>query len=257
MPPGGLKMISRIQEWYEVSVPLLPGQQAGSIPWFGPHGDKNCIPHPENIRRHDTVVQEYIESVNEHGVVQDCRGRLYAVQSSVDGAPGTMAGGYPLQLITWGTLGRAFYLAVEQDVNQKNEQIQTSLCRGLSSICVLDHRTPPDVYNFLKWYHNQFHEGQGDSFLQLLSDVPEIEAGFVAWSTTSHPGPRSLKKSESQQVAEYLEERCKGKFNSWNEYDMTKVIFHELRDAKIYQELCDLASKVVNFRSKSCVTHDT
>jgi hypothetical protein len=201
-------------------------------------------------------LEEYIESLNEHGVCQECRGSIYAVQSRVVDSAGKASGGFHLQLITWGTLGRAFYMALELDKDKKNEQLQTSKHRGLDQVSVLSWQTPPDVYRWLIWYHNQFHDGQGDSFLSKLTAIPDVEAGYTAWLLLKHPGPRNG-KSESSLVNAFLDERCKGKFVSGNEYEITKVVHHKLVHFGILEKFSALCQSAVSFRSKSCVTHDT
>eukprot|EP00969_Alexandrium_andersonii_P361929 15458642-Alexandrium_andersonii.AAC.1 len=50
-------------------------QSNGRIPWFNSKsGRPNFEPHPLNVREQGTVVDEYMMSILEHGVVQDNRG---------------------------------------------------------------------------------------------------------------------------------------------------------------------------------------
>eukprot|EP00975_Prorocentrum_lima_P055801 11698951-Prorocentrum_lima.AAC.1 len=60
-----------------------------------------------------------------------------------DPVSGRTVDGFPLLLITWGTLGRAFYEAVRRYPDNPN--VKASLEAGLRYICIVDGRVPKDV----------------------------------------------------------------------------------------------------------------
>ena len=97
-PPGGARMLASVKEYYG-----LKELQNITVPWFNAEtGQPNFVPHEENVREHDSVVDSYAESIVENGVAADCRGRCFCVASNTPS-------GFPYRLITWGTLGRAAY----------------------------------------------------------------------------------------------------------------------------------------------------
>eukprot|EP00959_Pyramimonas_sp_CCMP1952_P407183 8533888-Pyramimonas_sp.AAC.1 len=55
------------------NVYAIPGKRGITVPWYV-NGEKSMLPHPNNERRQDQVVQEYAEKVAEYGHVPGVRG---------------------------------------------------------------------------------------------------------------------------------------------------------------------------------------
>jgi hypothetical protein len=112
--------------------------------------------HACNCREHDSVIDEYADGVLKHGVVQDVRGRLYATLTwRFNTQKNIWEGTLPLRLLTWGSLGRAFYVAWKS--NPTNPNILISLAEGLVNICVLHGNVPLDCCEFVRDYSNLWH----------------------------------------------------------------------------------------------------
>ena len=65
--PGGIRMLTRIIEAYEIQHGSASGivdfdLAAGSIPWYDSDGRKNFQCHPLNEREHDSVIESYQRS---------------------------------------------------------------------------------------------------------------------------------------------------------------------------------------------------
>ncbi len=160
-----------------------------SIPWFCPGTNRPVFEaHSQNCREHDTVIEAYEQSIMEHGILQDVRGRLFAALSLAPSAddPSIYEEGLPLRLITWGSLGRAFYSA-HSKAGAANKQIAASLANGLEGICVLRARLPADCVSYLRDYHNLWHDGAGDNFIKLLRDSREVAAAWEAHVSLVNP----------------------------------------------------------------------
>ena len=61
-PPGGIRMLQSVKQHYGVE-----GQTDIKLPWFQPDGSPTFEPHEDNIREHESVVQEYADSIREQG----------------------------------------------------------------------------------------------------------------------------------------------------------------------------------------------
>eukprot|EP00959_Pyramimonas_sp_CCMP1952_P326620 6836946-Pyramimonas_sp.AAC.2 len=103
-------------------------------------------------------------------------------QRGVSGAPWLVYGPenrFPVFALTWGTRARAFYAAEEscRDANGQvtNPLIQHSLERGLEGCVILEWNTPRRGLVWVRDYHNQFHTGASYSWLELLTEIPDME----------------------------------------------------------------------------------
>jgi hypothetical protein len=241
--PGGIRMLNRIMECYGQPQTSLPPSVSdpNKIPWLDPGtGEPNFRAHPLNTRQHDTVLDEYVESIMEHGIVQDCRGRLFCTLNA------DSTSGLPLQLLTWGTLGRAFYKCVDEHGSHPN--IVASLDAGLSGVVILSGRLPRDCIAFVRDYHNQFHGGASDSWIKLLKDTVEVEANWLAHV--------SLRNPSSSGLAAWLNERYKNKYASVNQFDNTKISVHKLNEygPTFMEEFTSFFAGVVKFKDRSLTT---
>eukprot|EP00969_Alexandrium_andersonii_P136451 6037193-Alexandrium_andersonii.AAC.1 len=72
--------------------------------------------------------------------------------------------GRPYELVTWGTLPRAFYLCHAR--HPENANVLASLREGMVDLVVLAARTPKDVYIWLRDKHNGMGNGVAHSILQ-------------------------------------------------------------------------------------------
>lgn len=247
--PGGLRMLNRLEQCYEVPQEKLEQVKNGKVPWFHTEtGQPNFVCHELNCREHDVVLDEYVESILEHGIVQKARGSLYATLSLIPvvGSPGQVREGFPLRLLSWGTLGRAFYSVVVQAPAHPN--IVASLERGISNLTVFGANFPRDCCQFIRDSQNNFHGGASDSFIKLLRDTQEVEANWLAHCSLSNPTYTAL--------ASFLDAKYKDKYGSVNQFELCKTAMHKLERMGVFQEFCTFFGQIVRFRDRSLATHD-
>jgi hypothetical protein len=226
---------------------IVPTMTNNNIPWI----DSTVAvfaPHSDNIREHDSVIQEYEQSIMDHGIVQDCRGRLFAVLSlvPVTGHPGQFTEGLPLRLLTWGSLGRALYSLLAKA--PENENVKASLAAGLANVCVMRARLPADCIAFVRDYHNLWHHGASDSFIKVLRDTREVEANWEAFCNLKNPSRVGL--------GTWLADKYPGKYSSANEYESAKIALHKLDKLEVFESFCEFCSAMVSFRDRAMNTHD-
>ena len=166
-------MLTKIREFYSFSP---PGHTSSKIivRWFDEHNHPTLKPHEANMRQHEVVLLEYVDSIVEYGVCSDGRGGAWALASR--GSPS----GAPFLLLTWGTLARAFYKALE--LHPSNENVKASLAAGLE-VQVLHPDTPGDVYSWIRDYFNRFGPGASVGFNQILQETTSINA---SWQVFAH-----------------------------------------------------------------------
>ena len=94
-------MLQKVMKCYAVQKMV----KVPSIDWFESDGVTPAFGcHPLNVRAHKSALDEYTETIGTDGVIQDARGVPYCTLSDTPS-------GKPYRLITFGTLGRAAYLA--------------------------------------------------------------------------------------------------------------------------------------------------
>ena len=148
------------------------------------HGSRTHTfePHGCNVREHDSVLEDYKQSIQEHGIVQHCRGSMFATLtlkiSRDNQGHETYEETLPLRLLSWGSLSRSFYMAELEDPSNPN--IIASLAEGIDNICVLRARLPEDAQYFVKDYHNIWH---------FCLDTACLCPGCAACRTEGRPSP--------------------------------------------------------------------
>ena len=133
------------------------------LPFFV-DGQRALLRHPVNDRMQTTVLESYVASISEKGLVAGVRGAAWATE--VDPGQG-VAGKY--LMLTFGTLSSAAYLAHDRVPN--NPFVVSTIEGGITGATLFSARTPTDVLRFLKDYHNSFHSGSKYSFPELLEDA--------------------------------------------------------------------------------------
>jgi hypothetical protein len=89
----------------------------------------------------------------------------------------------PYECITWGTLMRAAYRAFDE--HPTNDEIIASRIAGMDNVTILHSRTPKDVVQWVRDYHNLWHYGSSCTFIQLTRESLEISAAWMAHCETS------------------------------------------------------------------------
>ncbi|CAK0790587.1 unnamed protein product, partial [Prorocentrum cordatum] len=144
-------------------------------------------------KRGITVVQEYAEKVAEFGNVPGVRGEPWCTLHT--------SGEFPLQMLTYGTLTRAFYLAVDMERKANefedvpgpdndyivNPCIKLSLQKGLPNVTCFNAETPRDVVDWLVNWRNHWHSGSSFTVIQLFDWCKKLNTDFKATKLTDTP----------------------------------------------------------------------
>lgn len=246
---GGSLRLDRIFACYQIG-PLT------DTAWFMPDGSRSIIDHGINSRRHAVVDNVYAQSILTRGVVDGVRGEPWMIFSEGQQLP--------LQAITWASLSRSFYHAAQMEPD--NKFIKNALKAGLRRCRRLHENTPDDVIAWLRDYHNQFHGGARFSFTELLTEIPEIEEGWVAYRTqhgiTARLGAGTAGGDSKTAVTyekvywQWVKANHDGKVSSWKQYDSAKSLVHGLKKMKIWDSFLELCQSRVNFLQNG-LNHET
>ena len=79
--------------------------------------------------------------------------------------------GKPHLMLAYGTLSAAVYLAAAEDA--ENVNVKESIRNGIPGATLLHPRTPRDVLEWLRDWHNSFHGGSSISFIEILDKIVE------------------------------------------------------------------------------------
>ncbi|CAK0790124.1 unnamed protein product [Prorocentrum cordatum] len=175
------------------NVYTAPGKRGITVPWYDSNGDKTMVPHIQNERKQDQVVQECAEKVAEFGNVPGVRGQPWCTLHT--------SGGFPLQMLTYGTLTQAFYLAADMERKANvfedepgpdndyivNPCIKLSLQKGLPNVTCFNAETPRDVVDWLVNWHNHWHSGSSFTVIQLFDWCKKLNTDFKATKLTDTP----------------------------------------------------------------------
>ena len=212
--PGGVIMMNKIKHCYGV-----PGRIMFSVPWYD-SDDRDCfICHPDNVRHHNSVIDEYEETVASMGVVQEGRGSPFAILSNTPT-------GLPYQLITFGSVSRAFYKADKNPLHKDKPAVIATRELGLQSVTVLVAKTPADVYSWVRDFHNSivFQSGATTSFSQMLTELPQQVANWEAMCTL-----QGWQKGNLQERWTWLSTKS-DKWSSQNLFDNSVALTNRMMD---------------------------
>ena len=112
------------------------------MPFYQANQQRNIVRHAKNSRRQDTVVNEYVRSVQQKGIIRGVRGEAWLL------APSSELGAY--EALTFGTLSDAFYIAMARDDHLMYPNLMHTAQYGLDAL-VLDHRTPDAILDFMSF----------------------------------------------------------------------------------------------------------
>jgi len=85
----------------------VPGKQGVSMPWFDEQGRPNFVRHPEHDRNNEIVIEDYAAGIAQQGIVTASRGKAFGLLSP-------SSTGFPVLLITFGSLSKALYIATQR-----------------------------------------------------------------------------------------------------------------------------------------------
>ncbi|CAK0815268.1 unnamed protein product, partial [Prorocentrum cordatum] len=146
-----------------------------TLQFFDDDGAQTIVPHPENVRKQEAIVNHYARLVRDYGVIPGVRGEPRGIQSDT-------ASGMPALMVTYGTLSRAVYKAAKKW--PENKMAQVSLTRGLRNATLFDSRAPKDVIRWLRDWHSEFHNGSRFTLLQYWEHLSDMSAEYQARGKT-------------------------------------------------------------------------
>lgn len=201
---SGSVLLDQIFNTYQVESDLV------SVPWFGANGTPNIPRHALDMRKQDSVVERYVESILQRGVVSGVRSEAWMVYS-----PGRT---FPALALSFGTLAEAFNKAVERAPN--NSFAMNTLQKALTGVRMFHEKTPSNVLSFLKSYSNEFHNGSSWTIFEMLDEVLDLE---MQWSAHRTSKSISAKIPNYEGLYwEFVKDRCHGRIKSWKQYDSAK-----------------------------------
>ena len=225
---SGAVLVDQIFSAYQVGENI-------TIPWFDQHGRPNIQRHPLNMRKQDSVLERYVASILEKGIVTGVRSEAWMIFS-----PNRT---FPALALSYGTLAEALYTAVERDPD--NTFVVNAVRKGLPNVRMLNEQTPSNVLSFLKAYNNEFHGGSSWTIVELMEEALDLE---VQW------GDHRSKKGINAKMPNYeglywnfVKERCHGHFKSWKQFDSGKSLAHSLQKFNVFEDCKDWSGKYCDF----------
>eukprot|EP00959_Pyramimonas_sp_CCMP1952_P365514 7655088-Pyramimonas_sp.AAC.1 len=200
----GLPMLDRVQTIYREESNV-------TIPFFNAAGVFQLTAHPTaNPRKQDQTVEDYVESIEEHGYVPGVRGVPWAQRNPEAGGPYLM--------LSFDKLSQAIKIAYQRDIGMTNVKVQTTVSRGLPNVDIFRPDTPLDVLEFLVQYHNAFHSGSKTSWMEILIITTKAKANWGAVKITKGLTARDGKgaASTAAQCWEWVKDNFPGTYESEN-----------------------------------------
>ena len=201
--------------------------------------------HPINNRSQQQVLRQYVASVKEVGNIPGVRGQPWGVLS--DGGDGR-----PYLMLTYGTLSAAVYIAASED--PQNPNVQMSIRNGIPGATLLHPRTPRDVLEWLRDWHNSFHSGSAISFIEILDKIIEVKAEWQVHCMKNGITVNSCGKGGELQYGKamwtWIEQRFgKQVISSENVYVNGKILIGVLQKHKLYDKFKLLMCDITDFRN--------
>ena len=166
----GLPMLDRVQSIYRE-------EHNVTLKFFDIRGNWMLTAHPQaNPRKQDQTIEDYVESIQEHGYVPGVRGAPWAQRNAEPGGQYFM--------LSFDKLSQAIRIAYERDTSFSNDKVQTTIARGLPGTDIYRPDTPLDVLLFLVQYHNAFHGGSKTSWMEILITTIRAKANWSAVKLT-------------------------------------------------------------------------
>ena len=137
------------------------GAETITVPWFGPDGKPHIQRHPLHMRKQDSVLERYVASILQKGIVAGVRSEAWMVVS-----PGRT---FPALALSYGTLADALYVAAVREPT--NPFVANALSNGIPNARVRNEMTPSNVISCLKTYNNELHGGSSWTILELLDEA--------------------------------------------------------------------------------------
>ena len=229
------KLVSDIEIYCTYSI-RAQGAEDVTLHFFTPEGKPNLVRHRLNSRKQKAVVLRYKESILKHGIWIGIRGQPWAVPSAAG----------PFQMIAWGTLVEALYLAAEED--PENPQVKASIARGLPQTVLFKENTPDEVVSWLKALHNKEGGGSGKTVPEVLEEIRVIEAEWEVYKkkhgiTSTGTGEAAYEK----RWWSWLQQYHGGKYRSWRQFDSSKTVYHGMVRNSWWPDLKNLLEETVDF----------
>ncbi|CAK0868074.1 unnamed protein product, partial [Prorocentrum cordatum] len=201
--PMGMQMLDKIKQDFLVRA----GVQAE---FFDTAGRRLIAPHELNVRKNNIQIQRFKRSILKYGNIQGVRGGAIAVLSS---APGESNGAPPWRMLTYGSVSRAVYLAVDENTTDpvQKKNVEATLSAGL----VLDEyesAMPIDCAEHIRDFYNAFHGGAGITFLEIID---KVETADSEWKAHAHANGITLGKQGrgddgcAKQLSDFLDKHYK------------------------------------------------
>ena len=243
--PAGLLMWEKLIECFGVGV--------SDLPFYDDSKREIIVPHENNRRHQSQVIQAWAFSVMKWGNAPIVRGTAIAVMShaKTNGQPG-QSYGPPYRMIAYNSLSQACYLAHRMAPN--NPVVQRTIANGLRNVQLLHPDTPTVALQWIRDWHNTFHNGSSVSFLEVCKASLEIDAAWQVFAFKS--GVTSKGKSGETYEAlmkKFIDERYPCKIQSMSQFKSARALMNGLKKVSwsddfelMVGEVCDFTRKDLN-----------
>ncbi len=233
-----------------------------NIEWFDVHGNPALVDHPLNTRSEEVSIEEYAESIEMNGLARSCRGEPWCQLSEGNQAP--------YRMITYRQLTKGFYLAYSRvdaktkknnsDDNKDKDKMKAVVAMsadvGLTNTRCLHWQTPPDVVEWLRDWHNNFHGGSKVSYVEVLQNIPRMLADWEVHARSERLTYRGCGDGDSSWDAlrwSWLSTRADciktGVLTSRNAFDDGKSFVNSAKSLMWYDRFITLMKQTCVFHS--------
>ena len=176
----GLEMLTRINKCFRKRCSVNSPFKDASGTWL-------LKAHRVNSRQQQQVVEDYVESICEHGYMPGVRGAAWAQyspppQSPQGGSLVDVLGGPPYLMLTADKITTAIRVAHERYPENKN--VIDTMANGID-LDLYDYMMGDECATWLCDWSNFFHAGSKQSFMQVLEYTPGVQSAWKAYSSGS------------------------------------------------------------------------
>ena len=222
-------------------------QKSFNAPYFTPGGQRAISRHPLNERDTDETHEPMVDAFLTKGIYTNVSSKPLLIRQSV-GSDHFMAVGA-------GNRSDCFYKAHQKD--EKNIFIQAALETGLEDCVQLCDDTPVDIIRFLVSDFNNFHEGNSNTYVQHMTEVPFVEIAFDAHkkrhSFTSRTCPKKGDDTYEKRFFKFIsdDDTWKTYWKQWEDFDNCKVCRHYFEELGMWDEWKTMIGKKTMWNSPS------
>lgn len=200
-----------------------PKNRRVRLPWYFTAGSdheqrKSFVRDPCNQGRKLAIVHFLKKSVEEKGVVEDARGRMWVIEREDEESP--------YHCLSWGHLTEAVYLADKQmkETGNHNATLSKSISQGVEA--EIFEPMPLEAREFLVKFHNGVDEKR--DLMNQLKLVKKAEAAWRHHRLGLGATGRACGGSYEQEYWKFISNRFVRVWRSFRAFDSCKIVANQL-----------------------------